>query len=157
MHGFDYSVPLFVTRIRGTRIVVTPNIVSEVFHFPRVAHPNYPSCEHLRTVSKDELISSFCECPSDWGDRQFTSCTAFAEGPRFINMVMTFVLHPLEHLQQSSSLYFFSKKVTIHTKKPLKQPFHLQIFFFRFATVALQAWRATVAYAKNISPQNNTG
>ena len=42
MHGFDYSVPLFVTRVRGTRIVVTPDIVSDVLHVPRVAHPNYP-------------------------------------------------------------------------------------------------------------------
>ena len=36
-------------------------------------------------------------CPSDWGDRQFTPCKAFAKGPRFINMVMTFILHPLSH------------------------------------------------------------
>ena len=97
MHGFDYLVPPFVTHIRGTRIVVTPDIVSNVLHVPKVVHPNYPSCEHLRTMSKDELMSAFCEHPSDWGDRQFTSCTAFAKGPRFLNMVMTFVLHPLSH------------------------------------------------------------
>ena len=48
-------------------------------------------------MSKDEMISTFCECPSDWSDRQFTPCKAFAKGPRFINMVMTFVLHPLSH------------------------------------------------------------
>ena len=48
-------------------------------------------------MSKDELISSFCECPSDWGEHQFTSCSAFAKGPRFLNMVMTFVLCPLSH------------------------------------------------------------
>ena len=77
--------------------MVTPDIVSNVLHVPRVEHPDYPSCDRLRTMSKDELISSFCEHPSDWGDRQFTSCTAFAKGPRFLNMVMTFVLHPLSH------------------------------------------------------------
>ena len=97
MHGFDYLVPPFVTHIWGTRIVVTPDIVSNVLHVPKVVHPNYPSCEHLRTMSKDELMSAFCEHPSYWGDRQFTSCTAFAKGPRFLNMVMTFVLHPLSH------------------------------------------------------------
>ena len=97
MHGFDYSVPLFVTRVRGTRIVVTPDIVSDVLHVPRVAHPNYPGCDCLKTVSKNELISTFCEHPSDWGDLQFTPCSAFAKGPRFLNMVMTFVLHPLSH------------------------------------------------------------
>ena len=48
-------------------------------------------------MSKEELISSFFKRPSIWGDRQFTSCTVFAKGPRLLNMVMTFVLHPLSH------------------------------------------------------------
>ena len=69
MHEFDYSVPLFVTRVRGTRIVVTSNIVSDVLNVLRVERPDYLSCERLRTVSKDELISAFCERPFDWGDR----------------------------------------------------------------------------------------
>ena len=68
-----------------------------MFHVPRVEHPDYPKCEHLRTVSKDEMISAFCEHPSDWGDYQFTPCKAFAKGSRFINIVMTFILHPLSH------------------------------------------------------------
>ena len=97
MHEFDYSVPLFVTHVQGMRIVVTPDIVSDVLHVPRVEHPDYPGSDHLRTMSKDELISAFCERPSNWGDHQFTSCTAFAKCPRFFNMVMTFVLHPLSH------------------------------------------------------------
>ena len=69
MHRFDFSVPLFVTCVRGMHIVVTPDIVFDVLHVPKVEHPDYPGCNHLRTVSKDELISSFCERPSDWGDR----------------------------------------------------------------------------------------
>ena len=97
MHGFDFSVPLFIIRVRGTCIVVTLDIVSNVLHVPRVEHPNYPGCDHLKTMSKDELISSFCERPSDWGEHQFTYCSGFAKGPRFLNMVMTFVLHPLSH------------------------------------------------------------
>ena len=64
MHGFDYSVPLFVTRIRGTHIVVTPDVVSDVLRVSRVEHPDYPSCERLRIVSKDELMSAFYERPS---------------------------------------------------------------------------------------------
>ena len=59
MRGFDYSVPLFVTCVRGTHIVVTPDIVSNVLHVPRVAHPDSPGCERLKTVSKDELMSAF--------------------------------------------------------------------------------------------------
>ena len=97
MHGIDSSVPLFSTRVRGTRIVVTPQLVADVLHVPRVEHPDYPGCDCLRTVSKDEIMSAFCECPSIWGDRQFTPGKTFAKGPRFINMVMTFVLHPLPH------------------------------------------------------------
>ena len=67
MHRFDTSVPHFITRVRD--IVVTPNIVSEVLHVPRVVHPDYPSCDRLRTMSKDELSSPFCETPSSWGNR----------------------------------------------------------------------------------------
>ena len=48
-------------------------------------------------MSKDEMISAFCERPTDWGDCQFTPCSTFAKGPIFMNMVMTFVLHPLSH------------------------------------------------------------
>ena len=69
MHGFDYSVPLVVTRVRGKYIVVTPDILFDVLHVSRVVHPDYPHCERLRIVSKDKLISAFCERPSDWGDR----------------------------------------------------------------------------------------
>ena len=76
-------------------MVVTPDIVSEELHVPRVAHPNYPSSERLRIVSQDELASLFCETPSSWGDCQNTSCSAFAKGPRILNMVMIFILHPL--------------------------------------------------------------
>ena len=68
MHGFDYSIPYFISCIQGTRIVVTPNIVVEVLHVPRVAHLNYLGCNCLRTVSKDKLSSLFCEAPSSWGN-----------------------------------------------------------------------------------------
>ena len=97
MHGFDYSVLLFVTRARGTHIVVTSDIISNVLHILRVEHPNYLDCRRLRTMSKDKLIFDFCECPSNQGDRQFTPCSTFTKGPRFMNMVMTFVLHPLSY------------------------------------------------------------
>ena len=96
MHGFDYSIPPFSTRVRGIRIAVTSDIVSEVLHVPKVVHPDYLGCERLQTVSKDELSSLFCKTPS-WGDRHNTSCSAFAKGPKILNMVMTFILHPLSH------------------------------------------------------------
>ena len=97
MHGIDRSVPLFFTRVRGTRIPVTPQLVVDVFHVPRIEFLDYPSCERLRTVSRDNLMSSFCKRPTTWGECLFTPCQPFAKGPRFMNMVMTFVLHPLSH------------------------------------------------------------
>ena len=69
----------------------------DVLRVPKIEFPDYPSYERLRTVSKDELISAFCERPSVWGERQFTYHSAFAKGLRFLNMVMTFVLYPLSH------------------------------------------------------------
>ena len=69
----------------------------DVLRVPRIEFPNYPSCECLRTVSRDELMFAFCERPTAWGERLFTPCRPFANGPRFMNMVMTFILHPLSH------------------------------------------------------------
>ena len=68
MHEIDRSVPFFFTRVRGTHIPVTPQLVADVLKVPRIEFPNYPSCERLRTVSKDELISAFCQRPADWGE-----------------------------------------------------------------------------------------
>ena len=61
MHVFNYSVPHFVTRVRGTCIVVTPDLISELLHVKRLEFSDYPGCECLRTMSKDKLSSHFCE------------------------------------------------------------------------------------------------
>ena len=97
MHRIDHSIPLFFTRVRGTCIPVTPQLVADVLRVPRIEFPDYSSCERLRTVFKDELMAAFYKHPSDWGDHQFTTCRPFAKGPRFIIMVMTFVLHPFSY------------------------------------------------------------
>ena len=105
MHGFDYFVPYFFTRVWGTRIVVTLDLIFEVLHVPRVVHPDYPGCDHLRIVSKDELLSHFYETPSIWGGKQNIPCSGFAKGPRFLNMVMTFTLTPLSHYNSITKSY----------------------------------------------------
>ena len=64
MHGIDRSVPLFFTRIRGTHIPITPQLIADVLYVPRIEFPDYPRYERLRTVSRDELMSSFCERPT---------------------------------------------------------------------------------------------
>ena len=74
MHGIDRSVPLFFTHVRGTNIPVTPQLVANVLRVPRIEFPNYPGCERLRTVSRDELMSAFCERPTAWGEHLFTPC-----------------------------------------------------------------------------------
>ena len=97
MHGIDRSIPLFFTRVRGTHIPITLQLVANVLRVPRIEFPNYPSYECLRTVSRNKLMSSFCERPTAWGERLFTPCRPFAKDPRFMNIVITFVLHPLSH------------------------------------------------------------
>ena len=47
MHEIDRSVPFFFTRVQGTCIPVTPQLVADVLRVPRVKLPNYPSCERL--------------------------------------------------------------------------------------------------------------
>ena len=69
MHGLDSSAPFLHTRVRGTCIVVTLELVSDVLCVLRVEHPDYLGCERPRTVSKDKMISAFYECLVDWGDR----------------------------------------------------------------------------------------
>ena len=118
MHGFDYSVPHFITRVWGMRIVVTSDLRSEVLYVLRVEFANYPDYPCLRIVSKDELMSLFCETPSSWGDRQNIPCLGFAKGKRFLNMVMTFILYPLSHYNsitepRAQFFYLFLEGLTI--------------------------------------------
>ena len=47
MHGIGCLVPLFFTRVRGTRIPVTPQLVVDVLWIPRTKFLDYLSCECL--------------------------------------------------------------------------------------------------------------
>ena len=89
---------------RGTHIIVTPDLISEVLHVSKVAHPDYPSYKRLRMVFRDELISHFCEKPSLWGGFLNTPCSGFAKGPIFFNMVTTFTLIPQSHYNSITKL-----------------------------------------------------
>ena len=72
MHGFDSSIPRFITYVRGTRIVVTPELIFDVLHVPRESLLDYPRCPRLKTVSEGKSLSLFFETLSSWGDRQNT-------------------------------------------------------------------------------------
>ena len=91
MHSFDYSIPCFITHVRGTRIVVTLELISKVLHVLRESHLDYPKCPCLKTnfclSSIRRLLHGVI----------VKTCSGFAKVPRFLNMVMTFVLHPLSH------------------------------------------------------------
>ena len=91
---------------------------------PKIEFPDYTGCKCLRIVSRDELMSTFCDRPSAWGKRLFTPCQPFAKSPRFMNMVMTFVLltepHArfllslLEHLTIDFLSHFILSIIDVH-------------------------------------------
>ena len=111
---------------------------------PRVEHPDYPRRERLRTVSKDKMIFALCECPSDWGDRQFTPCKAFAKSSRFINMVMTFVLH---------SFFHYNSITKSHARFLLSLLEHLTIdFLLHFILSIIDVYKDTTIRDKLIFP-----
>ena len=97
IQGIDNFVPQFVSTFRGTHIVITSDLIPEVLRVPKVVHPDYPSCYRLQTMSRDELISHFCRTSSIWSGKLNTSCSSFAKGLKFLNMVITFTLTPLSH------------------------------------------------------------
>ena len=119
-----------------------------MLHVLRLEHPDYPGCENLRTVSKDEMIFAFCERPADWGDHQFTPCKAFAKGPRFMNMVMTFVLHLLSH---------YNSIIESRARFLLALLEHLTInFHSHFILSILNVYRDMATHDKLIFPSDNT-
>ena len=144
IHGIDTFVPRFATTFRGTRIVVTLDLIFEVLHVLRVAHPDYHSCQCLRTVSKDKLLSYFCETPSIWGEKQNTPCSGFAKGSRFLNMVMTFVLTPLSHY---NSIIEFRARFLLSLLEDLSID-----FLSHFILSLIDVYRDTAAYDKLIFP-----
>ena len=144
MHGVDTLVPQFVIHVRGTRTVVTPNLISKVLHIFRVAHPDYPGCDCLKTMSKDELSSLFCKTPSFWVNRQNTPCSGFAKDPTFLNLVMTFILHLLSHYNSITEprarfLLSFLKELSID-------------FLSHFILSLINVYRDTVTRDKLIFP-----
>ena len=122
--------------------------INNYANFPRVEFLDYPSYERLKTVSKDELKSTFYERPSEWGERQFTYYSGFAKGPRFFNMVMTFVL-PLSHYN------FITER---HARFLLSLLEHLTIDFpSHFILSIVDVYRDSASHDKLIFPSAITG
>ena len=93
MQAIDTFMPQFIAVFYSTHIVVTSDFVSEVLHVPKVDRPDYPTHSCLTSISRDKLALLFRE-KAMWGGTLNFSITKFTKGPRFFNMVMTFVLTP---------------------------------------------------------------
>ena len=144
IRGIDTFVPCFATTFQDTHIAVTPNLIFEVLHVPRVSHPDHPGYECLQTISTDELLSHFYETPSIWGGKQNTPCSSCAKGLRFLNMVMTFTLTPLSH-------YNFIIKPRACFLLSLLEDLSI-IFPFHFITSILDVYYDTTTRDKLIFP-----
>ena len=144
MHGFDYSIPHFITRVRGMRIVVTLDLIFEALHILRVKFANYSGYDRIWTVSKDELSSFFCGTPSSSSDRQNIACSGFTKGSRFLNMVMTFILYPLSRY---NSITEFHARFLLSLLEGLTFDFPSH-----FILSLIDVYRDTVTCDKLISP-----
>ena len=97
IHAIDTFVPQFTTVFKGACIVVPLELISEILHVTRVVRSDYPSLPCLRSISRDQLATCFCEMAMVWGGLQNFTSHDFAKGPRILNMVMAFVLTPRFH------------------------------------------------------------
>ena len=79
MHAIDTSVPRFTTIFRGTRLIVTLVLISEVLRVPRVNRSDYLSHHHLSSIFRDELALLFYEKAMLWGGTLNFSTTKFAK------------------------------------------------------------------------------
>ena len=61
IHAINTFVPQFIMVFRGTRIVITLELISKVLHVPKVVRPNYPSHPRFHSISRDKLTTRFCE------------------------------------------------------------------------------------------------
>ena len=93
IQAIDTFMPQFFAVFYSTHIVVTLYFISEVLHVPKVDRPDYPTHSCLTSISRDKLALLFRE-KAMWGGTLNFSITKFTKGPRFFNMVITFVLTP---------------------------------------------------------------
>ena len=95
-------------------------------------------------MSKDKPLSHFYETPSMWDKRQNTPCSSFAKVPRFLNMVMTFVLTPLSHYNSITEPY---ARFLLSLLKDLTIDFP-----FHFITSIIDVYKDTATHDKLIFP-----
>jgi len=100
----------------GTHIVVTLELISNVLRVLRVDHSDYPSHQHLSSISRDEIASLFCEKTMLWGGTLNFSTIEFTKGPRILNMVMTFVLTSWSHYNTITHDNIYYRLLSRHTK-----------------------------------------
>ena len=99
-----------------------------------------------RVQKRDDFC--FLRAPFWLGDRQFTPCKAFAKGPRFLNMVVTFVLHPFSR---------YNSITKSHARFLLSLLEHLTIYFpTHFILSIIDVYRDMATRDKLIFPSTIT-
>lgn len=97
INGIVTFVPRFTTTFRGTCIIVTLELISEVLHVPMVDHPDYLGFPRLKALSRNELATCFYESPMSYEDRLNFDTYDLAKNPLILNMVMTFIFTLWSH------------------------------------------------------------
>ena len=96
IQAIDTFVPRFTALVHGT-CILTLELISEVLHVPRLAILDYLRSLVLQSLSRDALVSHFCERPSLWGSILSMVSRDFARDPRVFNMMMKFIHTPCSH------------------------------------------------------------
>ena len=58
---------MFTTSVQGTCISVTPELIFELVHIPRVAESDHRNAPMLASLSLNALATIFYGQPSTWG------------------------------------------------------------------------------------------
>ena len=85
------SVPMFINYVRGLSITTTIKLISDVLRVPQVEKLDYSRSLVLSSFSRDALASRLCEFPSTLGGTLSMVTCDFAQNPRILNMIMTFI------------------------------------------------------------------
>ena len=94
IHAIDTSAPQFIMVFCSTRIIVTPDFISEVLRVPKVDLPDYPSHPCLSSISRDELALLFYEKAMLWeGTLNFSTTKSLKDHGSLIWWWLLYSLH----------------------------------------------------------------
>ena len=89
-HTYVTLIPK-VKNLTTLGIAITLKLISNVLRVLQVEKLDYPGSLVLSSFSRDALASCLCECPSTLGGTLSMVTRDFAQNPRTLNMIMTFI------------------------------------------------------------------